>query len=85
MGKPPRFAVDLLMQDFRPWEPVKDLGRCAAARRAVLDRLSRSEKKALQEVDGGDRLSARVWILVRRARHIVAAAALRIDRSTQRP
>jgi len=38
MGKPPRFAVDLLMQDFRPWEPVKDLGRCAAARSAVLDR-----------------------------------------------
>jgi hypothetical protein len=39
-------------QSFRALRPVKDLGRCAAARRAVLDRTERPEKEALQEVDG---------------------------------
>ena len=39
-------------RSFRSRGPVKDLSRCAAARSAVLDRPARSEKEALQEVDG---------------------------------
>ena len=42
-------------QEFRARSPVKGHGRCATARRSALDRAPRSEKEALQEVDGSIR------------------------------
>jgi hypothetical protein len=63
-------------QKFRPSEPVKDFSRYAAARSAVLDRLGRSGKEALQEVDGA--LCQRLQVVRQPALGAMASASRRL-------